>query len=223
MIIKGIIFNKNGRRLHRIILGAITVACICILYCFFILAKKTDMNMVQDLVSDEKPQNIFEYTSYYSEYKVTVRSNKTVNNYTMKEWVMPDKYKLSIKNSENEEIEFIGNNNKFIIKNNGQKNQLLLDEYIIKKENYLSLSTFILLFNEQNEENNFEILENNDEIKYKVEKIVEEKKINLEVIVNAKDGIPKQYLIYNNDELKAEIVFEQFQLNILIDEKLFAF
>lgn len=244
----GINIDKS-KRLWGIILIALLIAIILIVASFLLIfnvSNKENITKVSDLVNAK---------SYYAEYDIKIISNKNENNYKIKEWYVKDgdeyKFRVETNNKENN-FTYLGNKNSIYIKSDEQINSLNIQDYNLKRNNILSISSFIEILNELSLsiENNGYIdkkccklkeTEENDTLKYTLylnKKIPEKdscgicnkfeeigtKISKLEVILYKEKIVPKQYIIYDINEIAyINIIYNKFSVNNEFDEKIFAF
>lgn len=239
MVIK--LFNiksDKSKRLWIVILTAFTVASVLIgITMFNILGKNSEKLEIN------KKDKIFSASSYECEYNVSVVSNKTLNKYNFKEIYErrddnTEIFKFKTKNEIGDEINYIVEENNLKISSNSQISEYILSDYVVRKTNLLSISTFVSLYNDikdyvtdNNEEKGVKI--QIDEIESKTSyKIIFEKlddeilkeyadilndRINIkkmELLVENETGKPLQYIVYNNEEkafIDIEYIF--FELN----------
>ena len=71
--------------------------------------------------------NLFEINLYYSEYELTIVSNKNINTYYVKEWYKEGKQKTQFEIDSNNIVDIINNGNSVLILNKNEKNKLLLN------------------------------------------------------------------------------------------------
>ena len=90
--------------------------------------------------------NLFEINSYYSEYELTVLSNKNVNTYIIKEWYKEGRQKTQCVISTNNIMEIINNGNSVYISNSNEMSKLILNNLNLGN-NITSFSTLIEMYN----------------------------------------------------------------------------
>lgn len=254
MYIKSFRINiDRSKRVWYIILIALIVALTLIITSFFFIFKNSDNN---DSNKYSKRQ-LFEAKSFYAEYEMTVFSNKNQNKYKMKEWYLKeneDNYKFRIESDTGDnKFSYFGTKDTLTIKSDNQLSNINLNNIINSKENTLSITTFISLFNEintsvENKEYNeskcckIEEIESDDCISYIISlnlenessetrcKICEKflksgmKISKFELVFDKERMIPKEYIVYNtNGDTYIDILYYNFVINNDFDEKLFAF
>lgn len=246
MNIKGFrIKNQKIQKLWIIVSLAIIMAIVLIFLAFFIIFKTSE--------EVEYTSNLFECDSYYTSYTVTTYSNKNQNTYNMEEYYKKDdnnaNFRFNTKN-ENNNYSYIIKNNLFTIKSDEQINKY---ENYLNEElnlNILSFSTFSDLYkNSSNiesknqyikinieEKNEYivytilfdkNIISNNSEnyLEKYIKKLVDDMKISkLQLIVENKTNIPKEYIVYTEgDKAYIDMVYNEFKINAKFDEKVFSF
>lgn len=218
--------NISRKRFFVWMLVLVILICVSIFLVF--LTNKLEYG--KKLVFDENALNI---SSYYTEYEATVISNKNINTYFIKEWY---------KEGSGNKIEYSDamKNTVTIITNKGdvhifsEKNKLDFKTHnIYSKENVLSLSTYIDLFNKaymcscaknvyenDNKINcvldlcNKEECMQSDEIKH-----IGITKFELEIVNN----VPNIFTVYTKNKNKYIcIVYNKFESNVNIDETIFS-
>ncbi len=250
MYIKGFKINiDRNKRLWGAILFAIFIAIVLIVFSFIYIFKVSNSNL------DNKYTKIqlFDAKSFYAEYRVNVYSNKNKNEYRIKEWYLKngDEYNFRIEANYGENsFVYLGTNDTISIKANDQISKMDLS-YDSAKSNMLSISTFVELYNEINEqiENNskccnIDEIEHDDNLSYVVKLNSEGNKnadtnfckicskfINngmkvskFELIIQKGKLIPKEYIIYDNSgNTYIDIMYDNFVINMDFDKKVFAF
>lgn len=176
--------------------------------------------------------NIINITTYYTEYDVTVVSNKNVNTYFVKEW-----YKENI-GSRIEYLDYMKNvvsvittSSECYISNAANK-AYILTKNIYGINNILSLATYINIFNSnitcncskniyrKNEEINivFNVCNKDNCILSEHIRHLGVTSFELMVIYN----MPTIYTIYTGNKKEyASIVYNKFDTNILIEDSIF--
>lgn len=148
MLIKSIKIDKN-KRVWIIMLTAVIIAVVLIATtCILVGKEHKKFTGITELLSDP---DIFSTSSYYTEYLVHIQSNKNSNHYVMKEWYQKDKeeqekFKYQMVNESGENVEYTIENNTLKMKSDAQKAEYSLSDYVVQKNNLLSLSTFIALY-----------------------------------------------------------------------------
>ncbi len=236
--IKNILRNK----LTLVLFGLISILVILTIIVYTLAMKSNILRgtKIGDIIGRiGSDNNIINMTSYSAEFEITVKSNKNTNTYTMKEW-----YKKGIGtkqeylDSSNNKVTILTLNNKTIIQNENQKNVMVLNEYITKYTNLLSINTFIDIYQKYKEKdccfdaNSYEkvnniymILDNSckmgENCNCDVSEIVKNvSKIELKVDKNT--GKPITYIVYDNDKKECiSIVYNKFDINAEIKEKEF--
>ena len=132
------------KKLWIIIICALVIALVLILTTFFLVMKES--KTIRNKFSKE---SIFNATSYYAEYEVTVFSNKNQNTYNLREWYYKkdDEYRFKIETiGDGNNFSYFGTNNTLNISANGQINSMNLSNFETKRLNVMSISTFIELY-----------------------------------------------------------------------------
>lgn len=183
--------------------------------------------------------NIMNMSSYSAEFEITVKSNKNTNTYTMKEW-----YKTGIGTKQeyldanNSKVTILTLNNKTIIQNENQKNAMVLDEYITKYTNLLSINTFINVYEKYKDKeccfdaNSYEKVNNINMILDSVCKMGENcncdvseivKNVSkIELKVDKNTGKPLTYIVYDHNKKECiSIVYNKFDINADIKDSTF--
>lgn len=176
--------------------------------------------------------NKINLTNYYTEYDVTVVSNKNINTYFVKEW-----YKEGV-GIKSEYLDYTGNTYTVIntptainISSTNNKAQILIYN-TYEKDNVLSLTTYINIFNKDiicNCTKNIYEKTGEINIHYSIcgnEKCMQTKGIKEMGItgfeLNVKGNTPITYMVYTgNEQPYASILYSKFESNIVIDDGLF--
>jgi len=209
----------------------------------YTLAAKTNIlrgTIIQDIVQRlGTKDSIFNMADYYTEYEVTVVSNKNINTYSMKEWYKKDVgNKVEYLDSDGSKIHIITRENKITIKNENQKNILNLDPYITSYTNVLSISTFMDIYNKSIENskcfsaNSYEKVNNINMIidnicKMKEKCTCEYKNIvknvsKIELKLDKNSGLPLTYIVYDHNKKECiSIVYNKFDINQDIKNNIF--
>ena len=187
-----------------------------------------------------KATNLFEAKSYYAVYEMTVISNKNVNTYFVKEWFDSDKHRFEFLDKMNNVVEIIVNKEKIFINNVNEKNKLTLNN-LNYGNNIMSFSTLMDMYHcTNNVENKCECNISQYEKDGKITACVElgndkECQCNVcqgivrnqvtEIVVEI-DGISKTplgFTVYDKDKnVISSIVYTKFEINVEIDEGIFA-
>lgn len=193
MIIKFNVINDRNKRLWVIILTALTIAAALIGITMKIVLKE---NLSLDNLENSstlKKERVFKATNYNTKYTATVISNKTTNKYEFEEEYKKDgekeNFKISTKNELGEKITYEIYDNNLKISAEGQISEYILSDYLVKKTNILSLSTFISLYNDI-EEN---IKNTNEKLNTKIEVEANENTIVFKIIINGYDSLFTNY------------------------------
>lgn len=171
--------------------------------------------------TDEMIRYILNINSYEAEIEVTVQSNKTTNQYKLKQYyVKPNTIKQTIEepvNLENLTIIYDGNNMK--IENTNLSLSKIYQNYEYLSENVLWLSTFIDQYNEHSK-----IKETNEEIiieNVNTNNIYYSKQI---LYINKKTILPTRLEITdNNKNNKIYIKYNEIKFNKIKQEEILAF
>lgn len=222
MYVKGfkIGYDKN-KRLWLIILGAITIAVFLIIMSFILVYS----NLNEKNISNFDIKDIY---SYKASYKINVKSNKNQNNYNIEEEYTKSDTETFIFRifNENDVITYTIDSNGLNIKSNNQSLEYTLSDYIIKKENIISISTFLDLYRELDlNENDFfsiNIEEYDNKITYKINIDFKDKKIDdkyeflekiskMELVINKENNNPYEYIIYDKENnAYIDIIYDNF-------------
>lgn len=222
MYVKGfkIGYDKN-KRLWLIILGAITIAVFLIIMSFILVYS----NLNEKNISSFDIKDIY---SYKASYKINVKSNKNQNNYNIEEEYTKSDTETFIFRifNENDVITYTIDSNGLNIKSNNQSLEYTLSDYIIKKENIISISTFLDLYRELDlNENDFfsiNIEEYDNKITYKINIDFKDKKIDdkyeflekiskMELVINKENNNPYEYIIYDKENnAYIDIIYDNF-------------
>jgi len=236
--IKNILKNK----LTVILFGLISTVIILSII-IYTLAMKTNIlrgTPIGDIIGKiGKDNNVLNMTSYYAEFEITVKSNKNVNTYVMKEWYKKDVgTKQEYLDSNNDKVTILTLNNKTIIQNENQKNVMVLDENITKYTNLLSINTFLNIYQKYKEQeccfdaNSYEKVNDINMILDNVCKMGEscdcdENEVvkhvsKIELKIDKNTGKPLTYIVYDNDKKECiSIVYNKFDINADIKESSF--
>lgn len=193
MIIRFNVISDRNKRLWLVILIALTVAITLIAFTMKLVLKNNGSLSNLSEIGDFKKEKLFKTEEYSVKYLATIVSNKTINKYEFEEEYKKDgekeNFKISTKNELGEKItyEIIGNNLK--ISAEGQISEYILSDYLVKKTNILSLSTFISLYNEVEES----IKSTNEKLNTKIEVDAKEDTIVFKIIINGYDSLFKNY------------------------------
>ena len=200
-------YDRN-KRLWLIMLGAVTIA-LCLIVISFIAVYKNPKNNGINL---EELSSILEYKEVY---KANIISNKNQNSYNIEEEYKKDEngefFEFKIFNGD-EIITYILDNNMLSIKSSTQNLEYVLSDYIIKKENLLSIATFFSLYDEINKDMNknftINIEESDNKILYTINVNNKDKKYEflddiskLEIVVDKESNNICEYMVYNNEDL----------------------
>ncbi|MDO4283434.1 MAG: hypothetical protein Q4D02_07340 [Clostridia bacterium] len=226
MYIKGfsIGFDKS-KKLWLVILGAVTIAVLLIMLSFVLICQ-SGMNK-GDIIESLDLSKIH---SYKTKYSLNVKSNKNQNHY-----IIEEEYK---KENESEYFQFkvfdvddvityTMENNTLNIVSSNQKLIYTLSDYMIKKENMISISTFLDLYRKGIEGENdlfcVTVNEYDNKVSYKIE-IKEELPdeydflhgiSGLELIVDQEKKMLEEYIVYDtNKNSYIDIIYEKFLINI---------
>lgn len=183
--------------------------------------------------------NVMNMTTYFAEFEITVKSNKNTNTYTMKEWYKKGVgTKQEYLDSNNSKVTILTLKNKTVIQNENQKNVMVLDEYITKYTNLLSINTFLDIYekykskdccfsaNSYEKVNNINMILDNvckmgENCSCDVSEIVKNvSKIELKLDKNT--GKPLTYIVYDHNKNECiSIVYNKFDINVDIKESSF--
>ncbi len=218
MFIKNITLNRKNVSLISIMLFALAVASILIAFTVYLLNKDGNGTINIDDNTD-----IFNMLAYYTEYTVTINSNKNTNIYSVKEWYKSNDGKESFKfetgNEQGDKITYLIEDGLVKITNSNEVSEFAMSEYIVKKNNLMSIQTFITLFNEIKIREDIscckaDIIEEEEVINYKITFSDKECEIykeymdmieggkgvlGLELITKRDDGTPLELIVYNKE------------------------
>ena len=205
--------QDKSKRLWLIVISALTIASILIGITMYIVLgpSSNSLNLKRD------KEEIFDAISYKCGYNVTIISNKTINKYNFEKKKKKDedgkeKFKFKTQNEIGDEINYLIDENNLKISSSSQINEYVLSDYVVRKTNILSLSTFISLYND---------------IKEYLKEVTDEKGVKIEIdevdnttcyriifanytdevlkeyddIINEKNNIKKMELVLSNDTL----------------------
>lgn len=198
-----------------------------------IIWKSADRLMLGEKIISEKISP-FEAKSYYSEYDMTIVSNKNVNTYFVKEWFDSGKHRFEFLDKMNNVVQIIVNEEKIYISNVNEKNKLTLNN-LNYGNNITSFSTLISMYNcsnniESNCECNITQYEKDGKITAYIELKQCECKVcsgidNVAEIIVELDGTNKTPLVfttYDKDKnVISSIVYTKFEMNMEIEDSLF--
>lgn len=251
MFIRSLNLNLKDRSTRRIL---IIIGMALIVAVFLIVVASASMLDTSNKIKND--YDFFSLRSYHSKSKVKVISNKNNNDYEIEEFYLNanegEKYKIITSQDNENKMEYIINNNSLIIRNENQKSEYLLSDFVVKKDNLLSLSTFIQICNDITLSKNtldtkcvkLENIACDNLIRYKITfspdegdmhecsmcekyKDILKNGINvskLELVYDNVSKRPVQYIVYSRDN-QAIIDMEilEFNINDNFDEKIFAF
>ena len=152
MYIKFLNVNKDkSKRLWIIILTALTVAAILVFTTIYLLISKENIKLGDFSDISNKYEQIFMAKAYKYESNVTVISNKTTNKYSIEEKYEKndlgvENFYIKTHNELGDEIDYEITNNSLHIKSSTQLNEYVLNNYVVKKTNLISIATFISLY-----------------------------------------------------------------------------
>lgn len=250
MYIKSLNLNlsdKGTRKIFIIISSALIIAIFLIIFAL--------NNMINSSSKLKKEYNIFSLVDYYLKAQVRVVSNKNSNDYEMEEFYLnsneEEKYKMITTNNDGQKIEYIIGNGSLLIKNEGEKSEYMLSNYVVKKDNLLSLSTFIQICNDillnKNLINSscvkFETIVADNLVRYKIVFVENNLEMHecefcdkyrnilkdginiskMELVYDTLSNKPVQYIVYSSDnEAIIDMQILEFYINNNFDEKIFA-
>ena len=240
--------DPNTKKMIIIIFIALSIAITLIVLALISMIKE----------SENKNQNadFFSIKKYHLLANVRVISNKNSNEYQIEEFYLntneDEKFKFLTKENGDIKITYIINNNSLLVKNEDEKSEYVLSNYIINKENLLSISTFINIYNDiqLNKDTlmstciKLENIKTDNLMRYKITFVKENLKnhecsicnkyknilkdgINvskIELVYDLLDKKPLEYIVYSdNNEAIIDMNFLEFNINNNFDEKIFAF
>lgn len=236
MYIKNVkISISKDKKLWAVMLCALVVAIALILYSVINIRKGVS-------IQDDKI-SIFSLESYKTKYKVTIKSNKNQNIYDINEYYMREdtgreNFRFEIINDNSLKFTSIYTDGKVKIVSDEQISSLMLNDYNLRKENLLSINTFISLYNDVVENNKdyitIKLEEEDNKVIYRLiankEEICKDDNLKfldkvsmIELVINKQTNLPIELVVYdNNENMYIDIVYEIFDTNSKIDEKLFA-
>lgn len=237
--------------IKKIMKNKVTVVIFCLISVLVILSiviytlsmklnisRGTNIKNVIERLSGKS--NILDMESYYAQLEITVISNKNTNTYSMEEWYKKDVgNKVEYFDSSNFKVSILTLKDKAIIRNENQKNSLMITPYIVKYTNLLSISTFVKIYNESLKEmccfsaNSYEKLDNINMILDNVCKMGEgcncevyeivKNVSKIELKLDKKTGQPLTYIVYDNDKKEQiSIVYNKFDINAKIEDNIFS-
>ncbi len=244
MYIKFLNVNKDkSKRLWIIILTALTVAAILVFTTIYLLISKENIKLGDFSDISNKYEQIFMAKAYKYESNVTVISNKTTNKYSIEEKYEKndlgvENFYIKTHNELGDEIDYEITNNSLHIKSSTQLNEYVLNNYVVKKTNLISIATFISLYNDisnitknSNIENKvkIQIEEYSDKIMYRIlfndyniEELSDYLDIlndsigvkKLELLISKSEQKPVEYIVYNKDDLAyIDVNYTFFDIN----------
>lgn len=226
MFVKGfsIGIDKN-KRLWLIMIGAVTIAVLLIVISFISVYKGTTKN--SKIVEALDISNI---SSYKANYTLNVKSNKNQNNYMIEEEYRDgEKEFFEFKVTDIDEIiTYTLDNNTLHIQSNKQNLNYLLSDYIVKKENLISVSTFFELYEKAIQDDNkyfsVSIEEQDNKLTYII-KVAHDENLSdeytflnnvskLELIINKEKNTFEEYVLYDdNANAYIDIIYDNFLIN----------
>lgn len=226
MYVKGFkIGFDNSKKLWLIMLGAVSVAILLIVIAFTSIYSNLNSNI------SVKSFDIKQIENYKISYTLNVKSNKNQNYYKMEEEhkKSQDKefFEFKIYNGD-EIITYTFENDTLSIKSNVQKLEYVLNEYMLKKENIISISTFLELYRniDINKNDNFSIsiTEFDNKISYSINVDVKNKDLEeykfldniskLEVIINKENKKIDEYIVYDDKgNAYIDIIYDNFVIH----------
>ena len=244
MYIKFLNINKDkSKRLWLIILTALTVASILVFTTIYLLISKENVKLGNFSNISNNCDQIFTAKSYKYESNVTVISNKTTNKYNIEERYEKndlgvENFYIKTHNELGDEIDYEITNNSLQIKSSTQLNEYILNNYVVKKTNLISIATFISLYNDISKitknsniesKTKIEIEEYSDKIMYRIllndyniEELSDYLDIlndsigvkKLELLISKSDKKPVEYIVYNKDDLAyIDVNYTFFDIN----------
>lgn len=213
-------YDKN-KRLWLIILGAITIAVLLIVIAFVSVYSNLNVKNIGGF-------DIKDIYSYKASYKINVKSNKNQNNYNIEEEYTKGEIETFVFKifDENDVITYTIDGNGLKIKSNNQKLEYILSDYIIKKENIISLSTFLDFYRKldlkENDYFSINIEESDNKISYKINIDFKDKKVDdeyaflekiskMELVINKENNTPCEYIIYDSkNNAYIDIIYDKF-------------
>lgn len=225
MYVKGFrIGFDNSKKLWLVMLGAVSIAILLIVIAFTSIYSNLNNNSVKSF-------DIKDIKDYKVSYTLNVKSNKNQNYYKMEEEYRNkdgnEFFLFKIYNGD-EIITYTFENGTLSIKSNIQKLEYVLSEYMLKKENVISVSTFLDLYREidENKNDNFSISisEYDNKVSYKINiKLKKENLENykfldniskLELIVDKENKKVDEYVVYdNNGNAYIDIIYDNFVIH----------
>lgn len=226
MYVKGFkIGFDNSKKLWLIMLGAVSVAILLIVIAFTSIYSNLNSNI------SVKSFDIKQIENYKISYTLNVKSNKNQNYYKMEEEHKKgeDKefFEFKIYNGD-EIITYTFENDTLSIKSNVQKLEYVLNEYMLKKENIISISTFLELYRNidinKNDNFNISITEFDNKISYSINVDIKNKDLEeykfldniskLEVIVNKENKKINEYIVYDDKgNAYIDIIYDNFVIH----------
>ncbi len=250
MFIKSLNLNLKDRSTLKII---IIIFLALLVATFLILITVINVFKESKIINFENEDDFFKLKSYSVKASISIVSNKNTNLYGLEELYYKDKdekemHNITTINKDNVKINYIINGSEIYIKNEEEKSDYRLSNYVINKNNLLSVSTFINLYNDvqSNCDYNCTKVENivyDNLIRYKISfnrqndmnlecpvcskyKDILNSGINitkLELVYDENKFIPLEYIVYSGDQAIIDINFTEFDINKEFEEKVFAF
>ncbi len=210
--------DKNKRLWIEMCLACI-LAVSLILIAFKIVYSAGNEKKEEKQVYDIKA--ILDLKEYQADYQVTKQSNKNRTSYQVHEIYQKEKNYFEFEIQEDFKVKYIIQDQNLTIKSEGQNLEYALSDYIVRKENLLSISTFLELYEAclQGEESlKLEINEKEDRIIYGLviaqnsEKYAFLEEIGkMELMISIKENKMIQYTIYDrNNQAYIDIIYNNF-------------
>lgn len=235
------IYMRVNKKLIYIILGALTIAALLITISFYQINDASSKGMKLSNFFDSKKPDIFKAIAYEANYTAHIVSNKNSHEYQINEKYERkaelENFSFVLGKDDEPKIQYQINNNTLTLKSENEALEYTLSEYVVKKENPLSLSTFLEIYKtiEQNNEHSsncikIELEELEDTRCYRVilgnqkeEMLCDSCKqyqtlkasgiSKLELIISKKTDMPVEYIIYNpNNEGYIDINYQYFSI-----------
>lgn len=260
MFVKNIVVKFSQKRLWVIIASAVLVAIVLITISIIAVssvARNRYKDGYQSIVEALNKENVFNATSYYTEYEATTISNKNRNVYVVKEWFTKKDennlwFKFEMTNSLNQTIVYIIKDNTLTVKNYDQINVYVINNYMTKTTNLMSIYTFVSLYKSLEEQinigtpSNLFVINNSVDdskihlnIEFELNNALEERTViyekysdilsygldikNIELQLDKKSNLPNQINIFDSkSNIYLAITYKFFKINEKFEDKVFA-
>ena len=209
-----------NKKTKILICGLLIFMILILFYIFYYKTGKVGNNISKS--PNDTIRYILNINSYEAEIEVTVHSNKTTNEYKLKQYyIKPDIIKQVIKTPENlENLTIIYDGNHMKVENTNLSLSKIYQNYEYINQNVLWLSTFI----DQYDSSNSKIKENDNEIMIEnnaLNNVYFSKQI---LYLDKKTGLPtKLEILDNNQNNRIYIKYNEIKINKIKKEEILAF